>query len=138
MPSTVAGGKAVFIVDDDPSMLSSIGRLIRQQGFEAVLFDSADALRHHDHFDHAFCIVVDIDLGGPSGIDLSRWLAATHVTLPVIFITGNDNPEIRKKAANQSAYSAFLTKPFAAKSLIDAIRRAGGTRPDEQPSPTGG
>jgi FixJ family two-component response regulator len=123
MPNTLPTRKTVFVVDDDPSMLESVGRLLRQHGFETMLFNSAKALKLHGNFDRAFCIVLDINLSDGSGIELRRSLAVSGVTLPLIFMTGNDGHAIRM-AAIQSGCIACLTKPFSAKSLIEAIQRA--------------
>jgi FixJ family two-component response regulator len=115
--------KAVFVVDDDPSMLRGMKRLLREHGFEAVLFDSAEALRNHENFGEAFCIILDINLNDGSGIDLRHQLTAAGISLPVIYITGNDNHATRM-AALQSGCIAYLTKPFPAKSLIEPIELA--------------
>jgi FixJ family two-component response regulator len=115
--------KAVFVVDDDPSMLRGVKRLLREHGFEAVLFDSAQALRNHDNFDEACCIILDINLNDGSGIDLRHQLLAAGISLPVIYITGNDNQATRM-AALQSGCIAYLTKPFPARSLIEPIELA--------------
>ena len=72
--------KAVFVVDDDAPTLRGVKRLLREHGFEAVLFDSAQALRNHNDFDNAFCIVLDIDLNDESGIDLRNQLAAAGIS----------------------------------------------------------
>jgi len=115
--------RAVFVVDDDPSMLRGVNRLLREHGFQAVLFDSAQALQNHGDFDDACCIILDINLSDGSGIDLRNQLKATGILLPVIFITGNDNDATRL-AALQSGCIAYLTKPFLAKSLIEPIEMA--------------
>ena len=115
--------KAVLVVDDDPSMLRGVKRLLREHGFQAVLFDSAQALQNHGDFDDACCIILDINLSDGSGIDLRNQLKATGILLPVIFITGNDNDATRL-AALQSGCIAYLTKPFPAKSLIEPIELA--------------
>lgn len=115
--------RAVFVVDDDPSMLRGVKRLLREHGFQAVLFDSAQALQNHGDFDDACCIILDINLSDGSGIDLRNQLKATGILLPVIFITGNDNDATRL-AALQSGCIAYLTKPFLAKSLIEPIEMA--------------
>ena len=115
--------KAVFLVDDDPSMLKGMGRLLRQYGYNAVPFETAKALREHGDFEQAFCIVLDINLGDGSGIDLRHQLAEQGVKLPVIYITGNDSHATRM-AAVASGCVAYLTKPFTAQSLIDPIARA--------------
>jgi FixJ family two-component response regulator len=114
--------KAVFVVDDDPSILRGVKRLLRQHGFDAVLFDSAAALRKCDRLDDAFCIILDVNLNDESGIDLRRQLMAAGVTLPVIYITGNDN-DVTRTAAMESGCIAYLTKPFPAKSLIEPIAK---------------
>lgn len=115
--------KSIFIVDDDPSMLKGMRRLLRQHGYETVPFETARALKRHDNFDEAFCIILDINLGDGSGIDLRHQLAESGVDLPVIFITGNDSDATRM-AALGSGCLAYLTKPFTAQSLIEPIERA--------------
>jgi CheY-like chemotaxis protein len=115
--------QSVFVVDDDPSVRTSMSRLLREHGFVATLFESASALYDHDHFDEAICIVLDINLDGSSGIDLRRKLAEKGVGAPVIYITGNDSAE-HCAAAIASGCVAYLAKPFSAQSLIDAVTRA--------------
>jgi FixJ family two-component response regulator len=118
--------KTVFIVDDDPSMLKGMRRLLKQHGFEAVPFETAKALRDHHSFDQALCIVLDINLSDGSGIELRHQLAESGVNVPVIYITGNDSDATRM-AALASGCLAYLTKPFAAQSLIEPIQRVAAT-----------
>lgn len=101
-----------------------MSRLLRGYGFDATLFETAEALLRQGNFDTAICIVLDIDLGGESGIDVRRILAERGVSVPVIYITGNDSPANRD-AALGSGCIAYLTKPFAAESLIQCVERAG-------------
>ena len=115
--------KAVFIVDDDPSMLKGMRRLLRHHGFEAVPFETARALKNHHNFDQAICLVLDINLSDGSGIELRHQLAESGVNVPVIYITGNDSDATRM-AAMASGCLAYLTKPFTAQSLIEPIERA--------------
>lgn len=115
--------KAVFVVDDDPSMLKSVSRLLTQYGFETISFDTAKALRDHGDFGQAFCIVLDVNLSDGSGIELRHQLAKSGIALPVIYITGNDSHATRM-AAMASGCVAYLTKPFTAQSLIEPIERA--------------
>lgn len=116
--------KVVFVVDDDPAMLRSIGRLLRQVGYDCFLFQSAEAFANHDDFGNAACIVLDINLGDVSGIDLRHRLKAVNESVPVIYITGNDKPAVRE-AALQSGCLAYLTKPFPARSLIEQLESLG-------------
>jgi FixJ family two-component response regulator len=114
--------KSVFVIDDDFSMRLSIKRLLRAHGFGVLLFESVDALFGHGDFGNAICLVIDINLGDRSGIDLRRQLTEEGVTTPVIYVTGNDNPTHRS-AAVESGCVAYLTKPFTAQSLIESIER---------------
>ena len=113
----------VFVVDDDPGTLRGVKRLLREYGYESVLFPSAEALQNHDDFEEAFCVILDINLNDESGIDLRHRLKAAGISLPVIYITANDNPAVRT-AALESGCLAYLTKPFSAKSLIEPIEKA--------------
>jgi len=115
--------KSVFVVDDDPSMRMGMKRLLRVHGYNATLFDSADALLSHGDFGRAFCVILDINLNGESGIALRRCLADRGVRLPVIYITGDDS-EANRAAAIESGCIAYVAKPFAAQSLIEPIARA--------------
>jgi FixJ family two-component response regulator len=115
--------KAVFVVDDDPGMLRGLKRLLREYGFDAVLFNSAEAFQNQANLDDAFCIVLDVNLHDSSGIDLRQQLKSRGISVPVIYITGNDSDATRA-AALESGCSAYLTKPFPAQSLIDPIEKA--------------
>jgi FixJ family two-component response regulator len=115
--------KLVYVVDDDPSMLRGVKRLLREHGYDSVLFSSADAFQRHDDFDEALCVILDIDLSDESGIELRHRMIAAGISLPVIFVTGKDNSATRM-AALASGCLAYLTKPFSAKSLIEPIERA--------------
>ena len=115
--------KLVFVVDDDPGMLRGVKRLLREHGYESIAFPSADAFQRHGDFEQAVCVVLDVDLNDESGIEVRHRLKAAGISLPVIFMTGKDNPATRM-AAIESGCLAYLTKPFAAKSLIEPIERA--------------
>ena len=115
--------KAVFVVDDDPGTLKGVKRLLREHGYDSVLFQSAEAFRNHGDFDHALCIILDINLNDESGIEVRRGLKAAGISVPVIYITAGDNDSVRT-AATESGCLAYLTKPFSAKSLIEPIDRA--------------
>ena len=122
-PTVLDQRKVVFVVDDDPSMLKGLRRLLKQHGFETVPFETAKALQDHDDFERAICLVVDVNLGDGSGIELRHRLAEAGVSLPVIYITGNDSDATRM-AAMASGCVAYLTKPFPAQSLIEPIKMA--------------
>ena len=113
----------VLVVDDDAMMLKSVARLLRQLGYASVLFPSAEAFANHSDFNGVICVLLDIDLGDVSGIEVRRRLKEANNSVPVIYITGNDNPTVRS-AAHQSGCLAYLTKPFTAKSLMEPLHRA--------------
>ena len=114
----------VFVVDDDPGMLRGVKRLLREHGYDSLLFPSAEAFQNQNDFEKAICIILDINLNdGSSGIELRHRLKAAGISVPVIYITGNDNPAVRM-AAYQSGCLAYLKKPFSAKSLIEPLGRA--------------
>jgi len=119
----VPNRKAVFVVDDDPGTLRGLKRLLREHGYDSVLFQSAEAFQNHGDFEQALCIILDINLNEASGIEVRHRLTAAGISVPVIYITANDSHAVRM-AAIESGCVAFLTKPFSAKSLIDPIEKA--------------
>ena len=104
-------------------MLRSVARLLRQFGYASLLFSSAEAFADHSDFEEAVCVLLDINLGDASGIELRLRLKAAGSSVPVIYMTGNDSPAVRT-AALQSGCLAYLTKPFSAKSLREPLERA--------------
>ena len=119
----MAKQKLVFVVDDDPGMLRGIRRLLREHGYDSLMFTSADAFQKHDNFEQAICVVLDIHLNNESGIELRHRLKAAGISLPVIYMTGKDS-EATRMAAMASGCIAYLTKPFTGRSLIEPIERA--------------
>jgi FixJ family two-component response regulator len=113
----------VAVVDDDPSMLKAAADLLDAQGYSASLFDSAEEFLASGQAGRADCILLDIHLGGLSGIDLRQQLKASNPTLPVIFMTALDDETIRQQALRVGCV-ACLRKPFPARQLIDAIEKA--------------
>ena len=118
----VTDKKVVAIVEDDPSMLVGVGRLLRAHGFVTEIYTSAEAFLERSATSAASCLILDIHLGGISGIDLRRRLAAAGSRLPVIFMTAGDSEKIQKEAI-EAGCIAYLPKPFPSRQLIDAIRK---------------
>ncbi len=118
--------KIVYVVDDDHLVLEAVQGLLRSYGYRTAIFPSAQAFEDHTNFDRALCILLDINLNdGFSGIDLRHRLKAAGNSVPVIYMTANDNPAVRM-AALESGCLAYLTKPFSAESLIEPLERASG------------
>ena len=120
--------KLIFVVDDDPGMLRGVQRLLREHGYDSMLFPSADAFQKHDDFEQAICVVLDINLNDESGIEVCHRLKDAGVSLPVIYMTGKDNNATRM-AAMASGCIAYLTKPFAAQALMEPISQISAVSP---------
>ena len=115
--------KVIAIVDDEQALLKAIERLLTARGFAPQGFNSAEAFLDSHAAKDAACLVLDIHLGGMSGIELLRRLNAVRSKLPVIFITAADNEAVHREAM-EAGCVAFLRKPFQAHSLISAIDKA--------------
>jgi FixJ family two-component response regulator len=118
----------IGVVDDDPLMVTALERLLGASGFAVSAFGSAEAFLAHGAKDELVCLVLDISLGGMSGIELAHRLGASGRRLPIIFITAVDTDATRK-VAMEAGCVAFLTKPFRAADLIAAIHRAAPSIP---------
>jgi FixJ family two-component response regulator len=113
----------VIVVDDNAGLLKSVARLLAHHGIESRTFASAEALLHSGGVQTATCLLLDINLGGISGIELQRRLAASGSKCPVIFMTANDDEATRNEAMDAGCI-AYLRKPFERHVLLDAIGKA--------------
>jgi len=113
----------IFVIDDDPGMVRTIERLLKVYGFDVQAFEGAEAFLENANPRDAACLVLDIGLSGMSGIELSHKLAHSGISVPVIFITGEDGETVRKAALEVRCF-AYLSKPFPAEQLINAIGKA--------------
>ena len=113
----------VFVVDDDPSVRSSLKFLMSSVGLQVESFDSADALLQRKLPDAPSCLVLDVRLPGLSGIDIQRELAARNIRIPTIFLTGHGDIPMSVRAMKAGAVE-FLTKPVRDQDLLDAVRVA--------------
>src|SRR5579872_4669232 len=113
----------VFVVDDDPSVRSALGRLIGTVGMQVQLFGSANEFLASELPNVPSCLVLDIRLPGISGLTLQRQLAETDVQIPIIFITSHRDVPMTVRAMKAGAVE-FLTKPFHDQDLLDAIHLA--------------
>ena len=113
----------VLVVDDDLSMLRCVQRLLRLHAYEPILFSSAEAFKNYTEVEEATCVILDINLKDASGIELKHGLNDAGISVPVIYMTGNHDPSVRK-AAMASGCIALLTKPFSMQSLIEPLKKA--------------
>src|SRR6476646_1217607 len=115
--------KIVAVVDDDLSMLNAAESLLDAQGFATMVFASAEEFLDRGAATQVDCLLLDIHLGGLSGIELRQRLKDSGSMLPVIFMTALDDEAMRERAIKAGCV-AFLRKPFQARQLIDAIKKA--------------
>ena len=113
----------VAIVDDDPSVLKGLKRLLGASGIITETFNSGEAFLERYKAAEPACVVLDINLGGISGIETRRRLTARGSEIPVIYMSALDTATTRKEAT-ASGCAAFLRKPFAGNVLIESIRMA--------------
>ena len=113
----------VAVIDDDLSMLDATKNLLQAHGFAARTFVSAEEFLACGAATQVDCLLLDINLGGMSGIELRRQLEVSASTLPVIFMTALDDERTRSQAQGAGCV-AFLRKPHSARQLFDAIQKA--------------
>ena len=112
----------VAVVDDDESFCRSLSRLIRAAGMQPIAYTSAEAFLadgKHPLFD---CLVLDVHLGGMSGIELGRRLLAEGRMAPFIFLTAHDDLQTRSRA-EAAGCAAFFGKTESGAAVLEAIRR---------------
>jgi FixJ family two-component response regulator len=113
----------VLVVDDDRSLREQLRSLIRSVGLRCETFASADEFLDFRRPEGPACVVLDVLLPGASGLDLPSRLENAGVQIPIIFITGHGTIPMSVRAMKAGAVE-FLTKPFSAAELLDAIAQA--------------
>ena len=116
----------IAIVDDDASVRRSLLRVVRSAGYNAEAFASAPEFLTWLSTGRAACLVLDVHMNGMSGFDLQDRLA-----VPIIFITAHDDATTRARLERAGA-ATHLKKPFAAATVLDAIRRTVAGAPVDQ------
>jgi FixJ family two-component response regulator len=118
---TVPDTLTIGVVEDDPSFLRALRRLLSGAGFSVATFASAEDFLASDSAATTSCLVLDVHLGGMSGFDLQQHLVSVGIPIPTIFITAADDAATRKRARSGVAY---LRKPFREGELLGAIHLA--------------
>lgn len=113
----------VFVVDDDASVRKSLSRLISEAGYRVQTYASPGEFLARRPEPGPSCLILDVRMPGITGLDLQQTLASAVHEIPIIFITGHGDIPMTVKAMKAGAVD-FLSKPFAWKDLLDAIRRA--------------
>jgi RNA polymerase sigma factor (sigma-70 family) len=113
----------VFVIDDDPSVRSSLKFLLSSVGLEVESFESAETFLQRKPPDAPSCLVLDVRLRGLSGLDFQHELAARNIRIPIVFVTGHGDIPMSVRAMKAGAIE-FLTKPYRDQDLLDAVRIA--------------
>jgi FixJ family two-component response regulator len=113
----------VVVIDDDLAILESLEQLLSNFGYQTELFESAEEFLSVAPTLEPTCLIVEIQLGSISGLELVRALCADGFTSPVIFITGSHD-ELHRQQAMELGCVAFLLKPFSAEQLIESVTKA--------------
>src|SRR5246127_4089572 len=111
------------VVDDDEMLRESLPELLGEYGFAARAFSSGQEFLASDYMDQTRCLILDVAMPGMSGLDLQEELKRRGQAIPIIFITGQKDEDIRKVAFRQGAVK-FLYKPFSDSDFLDAVNTA--------------
>ena len=118
--------ETICVLDDDPSVLKAMRRLLRSAGLQVLAFNEAYAFLQHAESNGIGLAIVDIWMPEVNGLEVQQRLHEIAPTTPVIMMTGRDAPAMQSVALAQGAV-AFFAKPFADEALLSAIREALGT-----------
>jgi FixJ family two-component response regulator len=113
----------ITVVDDDESVRESLPDLLKEFGFEAQTFSSAEEFLASESVDETKCLVLDVAMPGMTGPDLQRELTRRDREVPIVFITGQRDAAIRLRLIAQGAVEC-LFKPFEPNDLLRALNTA--------------
>lgn len=122
-PADSAAPPVIAVVDDDPSFLRSVGRLLDSAGYRVEMFGSGREFLATLPEGRPQCLVLDVHMPEMTGLQLRDQLAALGCHLPVIFVTAHDTPQTRAHAQRVGS-CGFLLKPFDMRQLLSAIAEA--------------
>ena len=117
------GRSLVSVVDDDESVRESLPDLLRELGFAAEAFSSAEAFLASEVVSETSCLILDVAMPGMSGPDLQEELIRRQQEIPIVFITANGDKTVRPRLLAQGAVEC-LFKPFSEAALLDALNAA--------------
>ena len=121
----MTGRLLVSVVDDDESVRDSLPDLLRQFGFVAQGFSSAEAFLASEVVDETSCLLLDIAMTGMSGLDLQQELKRRRLQIPIVFITAQGDETLRPRLLARGA-AECLFKPFSETALLEALDAALG------------
>jgi RNA polymerase sigma factor (sigma-70 family) len=113
----------IHVVDDDESLRTAVTRMLRAAGYEVRSYPSAGEFLLARPIDTPGCVVLDVQMPGPSGLDLQDAFGQLNNTLPIIFLTGHGDISMSVRAMKAGAVD-FLTKPVQQQVLLNTVRNA--------------
>jgi len=121
-PSPETSG-LVFVVDDNPAVLTFLDNVLKRFGLRHQLFSSAEEFMEGFRGDAAGCLILDLYMPGTGGLNLLQWLSEEHIFMPVLVLTGYGSVETAVTAMKSGAFD-FLQKPVAVELLMDKVHAA--------------
>lgn len=112
----------VATVDDDRRVRESIHSVLESAGYDAAMFECAEAFLESGMLPLLGCVILDVRLPGLDGVALQQRIRQHEPHMPVIFVTAHDDDDIRERALRGGA-AAFMVKPFDAAALLDMVDR---------------
>ena len=113
----------ISVVDDDESVRESLPDLLKEFGFDAQAFSSAEEFLASDSVNQTSCLVLDVAMPGMTGPDLQRELTMRRQEIPIVFITAHRDDTVRPRLLAQGAVEC-LFKPFTETDLLAALNTA--------------
>ena len=113
----------IAIVDDDEAVREATKTLVRSLGYNASMFASAEEFLNSEQFSNTSCLITDLQMPGLSGLDLQDRLIAKGHRIPIVFLTGDPDENLRARALKAGAI-AFLSKPCNDDHLLGCIKKA--------------
>ena len=113
----------ISVVDDDESVRESLPDLLKEFGFDAQSFSSAEDFLSSDWVSQTNCLILDVAMPGMTGPDLQRELTLRRQEIPIVFITAHRDEHVRPRLLAQGAIEC-LFKPFTETDLLDALNTA--------------
>ena len=113
----------ISVVDDDESVRESLPDLLKEFGFDAQAFSSAEEFLASDSVSQTSCLVLDVAMPGMTGPDLQRELTIRRQEIPIVFITAHRDDTVRPRLLAQGAVEC-LFKPFTETDLLAALNTA--------------
>ncbi len=113
----------ISVVDDDESVRESLPDLLREFGFAAEAFSSAEEFLASDCLGRTSCLVLDVNMPGMSGPDLQQELTRRRLEIPIVFTTAQRDEDVRSRLLERGAVEC-LFKPFSDTALLEALNAA--------------